>query len=189
MNSLIDRLRAMLGLKMGSRGTGNQGTRVMRIGAFHTLSKRMLACEDDALKEQLWNQMCAALPDTLFLAAMCYDGDNPNAPIRDKVLHVTVGAKRLYPENQHIINRGNPGYRPSKKADNRRIHLRTLVYQKSKEEWIPLFTDFYRFREVFGKTSRVTVISYAEASEIAKPYQGIVVNPGKNAIRLENVKG
>jgi len=188
MASMLDRLRGLLGFKPKEDGSGNQGTRVMRIGAFHTLSKRMLACKDEALKEQLWNQMCATLPDTLFLAAICYEGENPNVPVRDRVLHVTVGAKRLYPENQHIINRGNPGYRPSKKPDNRRIHLRTIVYQKTKEEWVALFTDFYRFREVFGKTSRVTVISYAEASEIAKPYQGIVINPGKDAIRLQNTK-
>ena len=82
--------------------------------------------------------------------------------------------------------KGNPGYRLAKKADDRRIHLRTLIGQKTKEEWIVLFTDFTALLPVFGQKSRVTLISFSEARQMAKSYQGIMINPGKNAIRLSN---
>ena len=140
-------------------------------------------------KEKLLGKIYAQFPETLFLASVCYPEDDPTQPVYDRTLHSSPGAKTLYEENQPVVMNGNPGYKIAKKDNGKRMHLRMLVSKSSGQSWIPLFTDFYRFREVFGKTSRVTVISYAEASEIAKPYQGIVVNPGKNAIRLENVKG
>ena len=188
MASLMNKLRTMVGFKPKAENEQTKAPKVDRVGAFQTLSTKMLACEDEALKAQLWDQMCKALPDTLFLAAMCYEGDDPHAAVHDRNLHATAGAKRLYALNQHIVTHGNPGYRLAKKADNRRIHLRSIVYHKTKEEWVPLFTDFTRLLPVFGQNSRVTIISYAEARQIAKPYKGIVINPGKEAIRLENGK-
>jgi len=188
MASLMNKLRAMVGFKAREEGEKKKVPKVDRVGGFQTLSAQWLDCQDEALKAQLWDQMCKALPDTLFLAAMCYEGDNPNASVRDRELHATGGAKGLYALNQHIVTNGNPGYRLAKKADNRRMHLRTLVYHKTKEEWVPLFTDFTRLLPVFGQNSRVTIISYTEARKMAGPYQGIVINPGKDAIRLRNGK-
>ena len=186
MASLMNKLRAMVGFKAKEENTKEKAPKVDKVGAFQTLSAQFLACEDEALKAQLWDQMCKALPDTLFLAAMCYEGDDPNAPVRDRDLHATVGAKRLYAINQHIVTNGNPGYRVTKKAESRRIHLRSIIYHKTKEEWVPLFTDFTKLLPVFGQNFRVTVISFAEARQMAKPYKGIVINPGKDAIRLNN---
>ena len=186
MASLMNKLRAMVGFKAKEENTKEKAPKVDKVGAFQTLSAQFLACEDEALKAQLWDQMCKALPDTLFLAAMCYEGDDPNAPVRDRDLHATVGAKRLYAINQHIVTNGNPGYRVAKKAESRRIHLRSIIYHKTKEEWVPLFTDFTKLLPVFGQNFRVTVISFAEARQMAKPYKGIVINPGKDAIRLNN---
>jgi len=186
MASFMNKLREMVGFKAQPVEKKEKAPRTDRIGAFQTLSAQFLACEDEAAKAQLWEQMCKALPDTLFLAAMCYEGEDPNAQPRDRDLHATVGAKRLYALNQHIVTNGNPGYRLAKKADPRRIHLRSIVYHKTKEEWVPLFTDFTRFLPVFGQNTRVTIISFAEARQMAKPYKGLVINPGKDAIRLDN---
>ena len=188
MASFMNKLRAMVGFKAKDEEAKAKAPKTDRVGAFQTLRAQMLACEDEALKAQLWDQMCKALPDTLFLAAMCYEGEDPQAAVRDRDLHATVGAKHLYALNQHIVTHGNPGYRLAKKTDSRRIHLRSIVYHKTKEEWVPLFTDFTRLLPVFGQKSRVTVISFAEARQMARPYKGIVINPGKDAIRLENGK-
>jgi len=186
MASFLDNLRKMVGFKSKGDEQKKKTPKTDRVGAFQTLSTRFLECEDDVQKAEIWAQMCKALPDTLFLAAMCYEGDDPNAPVHDRNLHATVGAKSLYALNQHIVTHGNPGYRLAKKADPRRIHLRSIVYHKTKEEWVPLFTDFTRLLPVFGQNSRVTIISFAEARQMAKPYKGLVINPGKNAIRLDN---
>lgn len=186
MASFMNKLRTMVGFKAKDEAPKTKAPKTERIGAFQTLSAQFLACEDDALKAQLWEQMCKALPDTLFLAAMCYEGEDPNASVRDRDLHATVGAKRLYALNQYIVTHGNPGYRLAKKADSRRVHLRTIIYNKTKEEWVPLFTDFTKLLPVFGQNYRVTVISFAEARQMAKHCKGIVINPGKEAIRLEN---
>lgn len=186
MASFMNKLRTMVGFKAKDEAPKTKAPKTDRIGAFQTLSAQFLACEDDALKAQLWEQMCKALPDTLFLAAMCYEGEDPNASVRDRDLHATVGAKRLYALNQHIVTHGNPGYRLAKKADSRRVHLRTIIYNKTKEEWVPLFTDFTKLLPVFGQNYRVTVISFAEARQMAKHCKGIVINPGKEAIRLDN---
>ncbi|MBR4040029.1 MAG: SseB family protein [Clostridia bacterium] len=186
MASFMNKLRAMVGFKAKGEEKKKAVPKTDRVGAFQTLSTQFLTCEDDAFKAQLWEQMCKALPDTLFLAAMCYEGDDPNAPVRDRDLHATVGAKGLFAINQHIVTNGNPGYRLAKKADSRRIHLRTIVYNKTKEEWVPLFTDFTRLLPVFGQNFRVTVISFAEARRMAKDCKGLIINPGKDAIRLDN---
>lgn len=184
MGSFLNNLRKMVGMKPKAEETKKKAEKTDRVGAFQTLSARFLACEDEQEKAEIWAQLCKALPDTLFLAAMCYEGDDPNASVSDRDLHATVGAKRLYALNQHIVTNGNPGYRLAKKTDGRRIHLRTLVYQKSKEEWVPLFTDFTKLLPVFGQKSRVTIISFDEARQMAKPYRGVVINPGKEAIKL-----
>ena len=186
MASFMNKLRSMVGFKAKDEAQKAKAPKTDRVGAFQTLSAQFLACEDDALRAQLWEQMCKALPDTLFLAAMCYEGEDPNVSVRDRDLHATVGAKRLYALNQHIVTHGNPGYRLAKKADSRRVHLRTIIYNETKEEWVPLFTDFTRLLPVFGQNYRVTVISFAEARQMAKHCKGIMINPGKEAIRLES---
>lgn len=186
MASLIDKLRAMVGRKDESKLEKDDGLKSDRIGAFRSLSEQFLTCEDMEQKAEIWTKMCKLLPDTLFLAAMCYEGDDPRAASRDRELHATVGAKRLYESNKQITTLGNPGYRVAQKADDRRIHLRTLIHQKSKEVWVPLFTDFSGLLPMFGQNSRVTIISFAEARQMAKSYQGIVINPGKNAIHLDS---
>lgn len=183
MASFFDRLRGRLGLGKGD-GQIKKEESVEHAGAFASLSARFLACEDEAQKAEIWESLCRALPKTLFLASMCYEGEDPGAPVRDRVLHATPGARDLFVRRQHIVTRGNPGYRLSRKDDSRRMHLRTIVYNRTKEEWVPLFTDFNRLTPVFGKTARVTIISYKEACQIAAPYCGLVINPGKEAIRI-----
>ena len=92
MASFMNKLRTMVGFKAKDEAPKTKAPKTDRICAFQTLSAQFLACEDDALKAQLWEQMCKALPDTLFLAAMCYAGEDPNASVRDRDLHATVGA-------------------------------------------------------------------------------------------------
>lgn len=186
MASFMNNLRKMVGFKPKDEEPAKKKKKgaAERVGAFAAQSARFLACEDEAQKAEIWTELCKALPDTLFLAPMCYEGENPNAPVSDRDLHATVGAKRLYALNQHIVTNGNPGYRLAKKSDSRRIHLRTIVYNKTHEEWVPLFTDFTKLLPTFGQKSRVTIISFDEACQMAKPYKGLVINPGKEAIRL-----
>lgn len=179
MASILDKLRAMTGRK-------TEAEKPAAPSAFHALSKEYLACENEAQKTVLFHQMCRALPDTLFLCAMCFEGENPNVPSRDKKLHATVGAAKLYEAQQHVLTKGNPGYRLSSQKDKRRMHLRTLVYQKTREEWVPLFTDFTELLPVFGQNSSVAVISFKEAHQMAKANKGLIINPGKNGIRLDN---
>ena len=186
MASFLDNLRRMVGMKpRNDEEPKKKQEQPDRVGAFAALSAQLLSCEDEAQKAEIREKMCKALPDTLFLAPMCYEGEDPNAPVSDRALHATVGAKRLYALNQHIVTNGNPGYRLAKKSDSRRVHLRTIVYHRTKEEWVPLFTDFTRLLPVFGQKSRVTVISFDEAKKMAAPYSGLVINPGKDAIKLE----
>ncbi|MBQ7887051.1 MAG: SseB family protein [Clostridia bacterium] len=184
MASFVDKLRAMVGMgpKAGERKASGAGS----ASAFHRLSGEYLACRDEPQKLVLFQQMCKALPDTLFLCAMCFEGENPNVPARDKELHASVGAERLYEAQQGVVTKGNPGYRLTSKKDKRRMHLRTLVYQKTKEEWVPLFTDFTEYLPVFGQNSRVAVISFKEAHQLARANKGIIINPGRDAIRLDN---
>ncbi|MGN0772612.1 MAG: SseB family protein [Candidatus Ventricola sp.] len=184
MASFLNNLRRMVGLKPVNEEPKKRKEPTERVGAFAALSAQFLSCEDEAQKAELWEKMCGALPDTLFLAPMCYEGEDPNAPVSDRALHATVGAKRLYALNQHIVTNGNPGYRLAKKNDGRRVHLRSIVYHRTKEEWVPLFTDFTKLLPVFGQKSRVTVISFDEARKMAAPYSGLVINPGKDAIKL-----
>ena len=184
MASLLDNLRSMVGWKKKEEEPRKKKEPLDRVGAFSALGAQFLSCEDEAQKAEIWEKMCRALPDTLFLAPMCYEGEDPSAQVNDRALHATVGAKRLYALNQHIVTNGNPGYRLAKNSDSRRVHLRTIVYHKTKEEWVPLFTDFTKLLPVFGQKSRVTVISFDEARKMAAPYSGLVVNPGKDAIKL-----
>ena len=186
MASLMDKLRSMLDLGYGSKAKQGDAPKSDGGEMFQTLSAEFLSCEDVLRKMQLWEQMCKVLPHTLFLAAMNYEGDNLNAPVRDRDLHATTGAKNLFAANEKLIMKGNPGYRLAKKTDDRRMYLRTLISQKTKEEWVPLFTDFGALMPVFGQKFRVTVITFSEAHKMAKAYKGIMINPGKNAIRLSN---
>lgn len=185
MASFMDKLRAMAGfgpkdtLKKDTKVNGNDPS------AFEALSAKYLACEDEAQKEKLWSELCRALPGMLFLAAMRYEGEDPNVPVHDRELHATVGAKRLYALNQNIVTRGNAGYRLAKTADDRRFRLCTLVSKKTKEEWVLLFTDFTRLIPDLKRNYRLTLISFAEVREIAKAYKGIVINPGEDAIVLD----
>lgn len=179
MASIVDKLRAVLGGK-------TRAEQPQAASAFHALSREYLACENEAQKTMLFHQMCRALPDTLFLCSVCFEGDNPNAAANDKQLHATVGAEKLYEAQKGIVTRGNPGYRLKDKKDKRRMHLRTLVYQKTKEEWVPLFTDFNEYLPVFGQKSSVALISFREAQQMARAGKGLIINPGKNAIRLDH---
>lgn len=183
MASMMDSLRRMVGLPPKPPKPKKVKAQ-LGVGAFNELSAKFLSCEDEEQKAALWEQMCKALPDTLFLAAMCYEGEDPNAAVHDRTLHATVGSKRLYSINENIVTHGNPGYRLTRQNDSRRIHLRTIIYNKTKEEWVALFTDFTKLLPVFGQNSRVTIISFAEARQMAKPYKGLVINPGKDALRF-----
>ena len=181
--SFLNNLRRMVGMKPQEEAAAKPKKEI-GADAFNKLSEAFLSCEDEAQKVQLWQQMCNALPQTLFLATMCYEGEDPNKPVNDRDLHACVGAKNLYAINQAVVTNGNPGYRLAKKKETRRIRLHTIIYNKTQEEWLPLFTDFTKLLPVFGQTRRVTIISFDEARRIAKPYKGLVINPGKNAIRL-----
>lgn len=183
--SFLNNLRKMVGMKpKGDDDKTIQAKAKLRGLAFGDLLSRFNACQDESEKAVIFGKLCKALPDTLFLCAFCYDGDDPNAKVSDRTLHATQGSKRVYAINQATVTSGNPGYRLAKKLDSRRMFLRTIVYNKTKEEWVPLFTDFNQLLPVFGTNFRIALISFDEARDIAKPYRGVVINPGKNALKL-----
>lgn len=179
MASILEGLRERLGL-----GHRDEEPEKRPESAFAATGRQWRECEDEKQRAAIWQRLCKTLPNTLFLAPMCYEGEDPGASVNDRELHATVGAKHLFAENGSIVMKGNPGYRLSKKIDSRRIHLRSIVYRKTQEEWVPLFTDFTQLLPVFGKKSRVTIISFDEAKRIAEPYSGLVINPGEEAIKL-----
>ena len=183
--SFLNNLRKMVGMKpVGDDDKTLQIKASVRGLSFTDLLNRYNACEDEAEKAVILGKLKKALTDTLFLCAFCYDGDDPNQRVNDRTLHATQGSKRLYAVNQATVTSGNPGYRLAKKMDSRRMFLRTLVHNKTKQEWVPLFTDFNKLLPVFGTNFRIALISFEEAKAIAKPYSGIVINHGKDAIKL-----
>lgn len=183
MASMFSNLRERLGL--GRRDNAAEQEKAPE-SAFEATSRQWLACEDEKQRAAIWERLCKTLPNTLFLAPMCYEGEDPNAAVKDRELHATAGTKRLFEAREAVVMKGNPGYRLAKKSDKRRVHLRSIVYRKTQEEWVPLFTDFTKLLPVFGKASRVTLISFEEAKKIAEPYSGLVINPGEEAIKLES---
>ncbi len=183
--SFLNNLRKMVGMKPKGDDKESQAKASVRGVPLHDLIERHHACEDETEKGVIFAQLCKSLPDALFLCAFVYDGDDPNAKVNDRTLHATQGSKRLYAINQATVTSGNPGYRLAQKTDARRMFLRTLVYHKTKQEWVALFTDFNTLLPVFGTNFRLALISFDEAKQIAKPYTGIVINPGKKAIMLD----
>lgn len=186
MASIFDSLRALVAPRKKEGGETRPASSVTGSVSFQDLSAKYLTCEDEKEKEELYAKLCRSLPDTLFLAAFCYDGEDAAAAIHDPSLHATVGSKRLYHTHGAIVTKGNPGYRLAKKNESRRMHLRSLIYKQTKEEWVPVFTDFTALLPVFGKNSRVTIISFEEARQIARPYKGLVVNPGPGSIKFSH---
>ncbi len=183
--SFLNNLRKMVGFKpTGDDDKTSQVKASVRGLSFTDLLNRYNACEDEAEKAVIFAKLCKAMPDSLFLCAFCFEGEDPNARVNDRTLHATQGSKRHYAVNQSTVTSGNPGYRLAKKSDTRRMHFRSLVNNKTKEQWIPLFTDFNKLLPVFGTNFRVALISFEEAKAAAKPYSGIIINHGKDAIRL-----
>jgi len=183
--SFLNNLRRMVGFKpTGDDDKTSQIKSSVRGLPFTDLLNRYNDCEDEAEKAVIFAKLCKALPDTLFLCTFCYEGDNPNQRVNDRTLHATQGSKRLYAVNQSAVTSGNPGYRLAKTSASRRMFFRSLVNNKTKEEWIPLFTDFNKLLPVFGTNFRIALISFDEAKAIAKPYSGIIINHGKDAIKL-----
>ena len=104
MASFLDNLRRMVGMKpRNDEEPKKKQEQPDRVGAFAALSAQLLSCEDEAQKAEIREKMCKALPDTLFLAPMCYEGEDPNAPVSDRALHATVGAHKV----QGVLRVGN----------------------------------------------------------------------------------
>lgn len=186
MASIFDSLRALVAPRNKQQSETPRESSFAGSVSFQDLSAKYLSCEDEKEKAELYAKLRRSLPDTLFLAAFCYDGEDASAAVHDSSLHATQGSKRLYNTCGAAVTKGNPGYRLARKSESRRMHLRSLIYNQTKEEWVPLFTDFTALLPIFGKNSRVTIISYEEARQIARPYKGLVVNPGPNAIKFAN---
>ena len=183
--SFLNNLRRMIGMKpTGDDDKTLQIKHSVRGLAFGDLLSRYNECEDEAEKAIILAKLKKTLPDTLFLCTFCFDGDDPNQRVNDRTLHATQGSKRFYAVNQSAVTSGNPGYRLAKKLDSRRMYFRSLVNNKTREEWIPLFTDFNKLLPVFGTNFRVSLISFEEAKAAAKPYAGVIINHGKDALRL-----
>ena len=183
--SFLNNLRKMVGMKpVGDDDKTLQVKDKIRGLAFTDLLNQYNACEDEAEKAVIFTKLCKAMPDALFLCTFCYEGDNPNQRVNDRTLHATQGSKSLYAVNQAAVTSGNPGLRLAKTSASRRMYFRSLVNNKTKEEWIPLFTDFNKLLPVFGTNFRIALISFEEAKAAAKPYTGIIINHGKDAIRL-----
>ena len=182
--SLFDSLRGLLKREAYNRTVSPEESANSANARMNDLIARFHACTDAKEKEAIFKQLTKTLPSAVFLAAFCYADDNPRAKIRDRELHMTGGAKLLYPVNAASLNIGNPGFATATKDTKKDIHLRTLISKKTDQVWVPLYTDFGKLIAAFGSDTRVTVISFDEARKIAKPYNGLIINPGPQAIGL-----
>ena len=135
-------------------------------------------------KAELLDRIFAQFPRTLLLASVCFPEDDPSKPVYDRTLHTSPGAKGLYEENQSVFMKGNPGYRLRNRDGKKRLHLRTLVSRSSQQSWIPLFTDFEKYTPVFGIQTRVALFTISEVKAMCQPGQGILIDPGENALPL-----
>jgi len=139
---------------------------------------------DEEEKKRALDQLFARFPRTLFLVSVCYPEDNPSAPVYDRALHSSPGAKALYEENQPVVMNGNPGYKLAKKSSGKRMHLRMLVSKTSSQSWIPVFTDFTKYTPHFGIKTRVALFTLSEVKAMCHSGQGILINPGEGALPL-----
>ena len=140
--------------------------------------------ENEEEKAALLDKIFAQFPKTLFLASVCYPEDDPSKPVYDRSLHSSPGAKGLFEENQPVVMNGNPGYRLAKRDSGKRMHLRMLVSKTSRQSWIPLFTDFTKYTPHFGIQTRVALFTISEVKAMCQPGQGILIDPGENALPL-----
>lgn len=144
------------------------------------LIKKYRQSENEEEKKALFDQVFAQFPKTLFLAAVCLEGEDPAVPVTDRTLHASPGSKPLYEENKPVIMNGNPFYKLAKKDSGKRMHLRMLVGKSSGESFIPLFTDFTKYTPVFGIKSRVALFTIREVKAMCGTGQGILINPGED---------
>ena len=183
--SIFNFLRSMIGAKPTEEAQPKPAMPKVNASTdkFKALCDKYNAEPDAKEKGEIMGDIMRMLPGTLLLATMCYEGENPTNVVSEKerVLRISPGAKQLYGRNQASVMNGNPGYRPAIKSDRRRIHLHTLVNNKTKETWMPVFTDFTKLLPVFGQQYRVTMLTFAEAKEMAASCSGIVINPGKGS--------
>lgn len=140
--------------------------------------------EDEEKKAALLSKIYAQFPRTLFLASVCYPEDDPTQPVYDRTLHGSKGSKDLFEENQPVVMNGNPGYKLGKKDTGKEMHLRMLVGKSSGQSWIPLFTDFTKYTPYFGIKTRVALFTLREVKAMCQPGQGILIDPGENALPL-----
>lgn len=158
-------------------GQHKAGTMPALIAQYHEAQS-----EED--KSALLEQIYARFPRTLFLASVCFPGDDPSKPVTDRTLHCSRAARNLYDANQGVIMQGNPGYNPGKRDSEKDMHLRTLVSKSSGQSWIPVFTDFTRYTACFGKKTRVALFTLREIRAMCQPGQGILIDPGEHALPL-----
>lgn len=141
--------------------------------------------EEGEEKDALLDKIFRRFPRTLFLAAICLEGDDPSAAITDRTLHASPGAKPLYEENRPVVMNGNPFYKLAKKDSGKRMHLRMLVGKSSGESFVPLFTDFTKYTPVFGIKSRVALFTIGEVKAMCQAGQGILINPGEDVLVIK----
>lgn len=141
--------------------------------------------EEEEEKKELLDKIYSRLPQTLFLAAVCFPEDDPQKAVHDRTLHASPGSKGLYEANKEVVLNGNPFYRPNSKDTGKRMHLRTFVAKGSGTSFIPLFTDFTQYMPVFGGKSRVALFTIREVKAMCQRGQGILINPGENGLIIK----
>jgi len=75
------------------------------------LIKQYRQAEEGEEKKALLDRIFALFPTTLFIAAVCFEGDDPSAPVYDRTLHASLGSKALYEQNRPVVMNGNPFYK------------------------------------------------------------------------------
>ena len=146
---------------------------------------RYKKAEDEEDKKEQLEKIFERIPKTLFLAAVCFPEDDPAKSVMDRTLHASPGSKGLYEENKVVLMNGNPFYKPARKDSGKRMHLRMLVGKTSGESFVPVFTDFAHYMKLFGIKSRVALFTLREVREMCQQGQGILINPGENALIIK----
>ena len=150
------------------------------------LIEKYRKADNEEEKKQILDRIYRRFPDTLFLASICFPGDDPGKAVQDRTLYCSPGAKPLYQENQPVVMNGNPFYKLAKKNNGNRMHLRMLVSKSTGQSWIPLFTDFTQYTPHFGIKTRVALFTIREVKNMCQQGQGIIINPGENPLIIEH---
>lgn len=120
------------------------------------------------------DQMCKAL----FIVPCCYDGDDINAPVSDKTMHLFQGAANRIAE---IRSEGGdiifPDFPYAETANSAYMHFRLIINSRTNESWIPVYTNLYDFLYFWNNKARIALATFDDLKDSYLPANGLLIDP------------